>query len=104
MSDFTVVTMVLQCIERTPKSSVNLNLGDVANHIVIDRRKFSDYALNPNHPRGSNKAHVFERMLGFSQHNYEYLLQQIEELALETEAQVGGNDVHCQRYTVDIEM
>lgn len=39
-------------------------LNELADQLSIDERKFKDYALNPKHPDGKNKAEVFKLVLG----------------------------------------
>jgi hypothetical protein len=81
-----------------------MKLGDVVNRIVIDPRKLTEYALNPNNPKGADKAVMFERHLGFTKDNYLLLLQQIESKVLNSEAILQTTDVHGQRYQVDLEI
>ena len=81
-----------------------MKLGDVVSRIVIDPRKLTEYALNPDNPRGANKAVMFERHLGFTKDNYQLLLQQIESKALNAEATLQTTDIHGQRYQVDLEI
>ncbi len=81
-----------------------MKLGDFVSRIVIDRRKLTEYALNPDNPNGADKAVMFQRHLSYNQDNYELLLQQITEQALNAEAVLGRNDEHGQRYQVDLEI
>ncbi len=81
-----------------------MNLGDVVSRIVIDPRKLTEYALNPDNPRGADKAVMFERHLGFTKDNYQLLLQQIESKVLDSEAILLTTDIHGQRYQVDLEI
>ena len=69
---------------------------------VIDSKKIYDYALNPNHPVGGNKARVFGSALGYNQSNGEGLIAQIYENLPQNEAITGQNDQFGQRYTVDM--
>lgn len=62
----------------------------------------TEYALNPNHPVGGNKAKVFESALGYNQSNADDLMRQIYEKLPSSEAVVGKLDQYGQRYTVDI--
>ena len=73
---------------------IYIKLGDVVNRIVIDPRKLTEYALNPDNPRGADKAVMFQRHLGFTKDNYQLLLQQIESKALLSEATLQTTDVH----------
>lgn len=81
-----------------------MNLGDVVSRIVIDPRKLTEYALNPDNPRGADKAVMFERHLGFTKDNYQLLLQQIEMKVINSEATLQSTDIHGQRYQVDLEI
>ena len=79
-----------------------MKLGDIVNRVVIDPRKLTKYALNPEHPLGSHKAYIFERMLGFTPDNYEVLLEQIKQAVLFAEAYLKRTDAHGSHYTVDL--
>lgn len=79
-----------------------MKLGDFVNCVVIDSRKFTHYALNPNSPRGRNKALHFENVLGFTKENYKELLLQIESKALQADATFHSEDKFGKRYTVDL--
>jgi hypothetical protein len=48
-----------------------------ANRGIIDPRKLTEYALNPAHPVGGNKARVFESALGFTKNNADDLMGQL---------------------------
>lgn len=74
----------------------------MAERLVIDHRKFIEYALNPNHPTGGDKARVFARALGYTKDNYHALVQQIETTALTSEARVSLTDIHGTHYWVDL--
>lgn len=81
-----------------------MKLGDVVARVAIDSRKLTEYALNPDNPRGADKAVMFQRHLGFTKDNYQLLLQQIESKVLDSEATLQTTDVHGQRYQVDLEI
>nr|WP_285858223.1 T7SS effector LXG polymorphic toxin [Bacillus safensis] len=72
------------------------------NKATIDPRKLTDYALNPNHPVGGNKAKVFESALGYNQSNARQLMEQIQKNLASTTATLGKVDQYGQRYTVDM--
>jgi hypothetical protein len=59
-----------------------MKLGDIVISVVIDTRKLTEYALNPDNPVGGDKALMFQLHLGFTRENYEILLQQIQTKAL----------------------
>jgi hypothetical protein len=82
-----------------------LKLKDVVSRIEIDPRKLVEYALNPNSQSGgASKAILFERCLGFTQENYEVLLEQIQEKALDAEASISKLNEYGQRYQVNLEI
>ncbi len=81
-----------------------MKLREIVTRLVIPPRKLTDYALNLENPVGRDKAFMFQRHLGFTQDNYELLMAQISEQALDNEAVLGRNDEHGQRYTVDLEI
>jgi hypothetical protein len=68
----------------------------------IDTRKLTDYALNPDHPVGRNKARVFEATTGFNRENHASLLEQLHQGVRHQPAESGRADQYGQRYTVDI--
>src|SRR5690606_37171890 len=73
-----------------------------ANKAIIDPRKLTEYALNPNHPVGGNKARVFESALGFTQNNADDLMRQIRQGVMEHTPVPGKIDQFGTRFTVDI--
>lgn len=75
-----------------------MKLGKIVSRLSINRRKFRDYALDPDNPVGRNKALVFQRCLGYDKGNYEGLLAQIETQVLDCEAITMQLDEHGQRY------
>lgn len=81
-----------------------MKLKEVVHNIRIDPRKLTEYALNPNNPKGANKAIMFERHLGLTRDNYELLLEQINAQALEAETMFQSSDQHGERYQVDLEI
>lgn len=73
-----------------------------AGRVVIDQAKLTEYALNPNHPVGGNKAQVFRSALGYDQTNAEALAAQLRAGVAQTPATPGVADAYGQRFTVDI--
>ena len=69
------------------------NVGNAS----IDSRKLTDYALNPEHPVGGNKAKVFESALGYNKSNAEEFMQQIYEKLPGGRATLGKLDEFGQR-------
>ena len=73
-----------------------------AESAIIDSRKLTEYALNPNHEVGKHKAKVFESALGYNQSNADELILKIKQGLKENPAQLGKKDQYGQRYTVNI--
>lgn len=70
----------------------------------IDAKKLEAYALNADHPVGSNKARRFKAALGFDQSNAEELAAAIQAALPDGEAVKGLLDKHGQRYSVDMKL
>ncbi len=81
-----------------------MRLADIVTRLVIDPRKLTEYALNPDSPWGRHKAVVFEQALGITRQNYTDLLTQIEQQALEAQATFHSEDEFGRRYTVDLQI
>ncbi len=99
----TLYSAYLKAITQRLKITL-MKLRDVATEIVIDSRKLTDYALNPDNPKGADKAVMFEGHLGFTRNNYQLLLDRIKANVLDAEAIVQKQDIHGQRYQVDLEI
>lgn len=54
-----------------------MKLRELVNEVIIDSRKLTDYALDPENPKGKDKAAMFARYLGYTKDNYQSLLDQI---------------------------
>jgi len=81
-----------------------MKLREVASQVVIDPRKLTEYALNPDAPRGCHKARVFEQVLGYTRENYKHLLRQIEAQAPEAEVRLHSRDGFGRRYMADLQI
>ena len=79
-----------------------MKLGEIVRHLFIDPSKLISYSLNKNHKDGGDKAIMFEQHLGFTQDNYQLLLEQIQSKAMDAEVVIGYSDEYGQRYRVDI--
>ncbi len=69
-----------------------------AEQAIIDGRKLADYALNPSHPVGGNKAKVFEKALGYTKDNADQLLAKIRQGVKDNPALAGKVDEFGRRY------
>lgn len=81
-----------------------MRLKDLVDSAFIDPRKLTDYALSPDNPKGKNKALMFERHLGYTQNNYQSLLDQVQAKAFEAEAIPQQEDQYGRRYQTDLEI
>ena len=73
-------------------------------YAIVDIRKLRDYCLNPDSPRGGNKARVFASALGLTAADAPVLRTKLLAIALMATAHLGECDIYGQRYTVDFEM
>lgn len=73
-----------------------------ADKAEIDPAKITEYALNPEHPVGGNKARVFEATTGHSRSNAPDLISQIQDGVMNNSATAGKVDEHGARFTVDM--
>ena len=78
-----------------------MKLADIADRIIIEPRKLTHYALNPNSPEGRHKALLFERVLGYTAENYTELVYQLEAKSPQAEIRFHSKDVFGKRYTAD---
>jgi hypothetical protein len=67
---------------------------------IVDIEKLRDYCLDPNHPRGRNKARVFAAH-GVHSRDAEELRQALLWAAVNAEASVGMVNLYGQRYIID---
>ena len=73
-------------------------------HAIVEIRKLRDYCLNPDNPRGSNKARVFAAVLGLTATDAEQLRTALLHAAHTGDAVAGELDMYGQRYTIDFTM
>jgi hypothetical protein len=71
---------------------------------IVDIRKLRDYCLNPDNPRGSNKARVFAAALGLTAADATILQNALLDAARHNEAVSGELDAYGQRYIIEFEM
>ena len=70
--------------------------------IYIDIRKLRDYCLNPHHPVGKHKAHVFSSQLGIGRNDARLLKQKIIEKMKDVEIEWAHEDTLGKRFTADL--
>jgi hypothetical protein len=78
---------------------MRLPSGDRA---IVEMRKLLEYCLNPQHPRGRNKARVFASV-GIREADADELRAALL-AAARGESETGARNVYGQRYVVDFEM
>jgi hypothetical protein len=81
-----------------------MKLRELVDATIIDPRKLTDYALDPENPKGKDKAVMFEKYLGYTKDNYQSLLDQINDLVLDAAAIPQNQDQFGTRYRVDLEI
>jgi hypothetical protein len=70
----------------------------------FDDRKLTEYALNPEHPVGGNKARVIKSRTGLGLEGAAEVKRQILEKAPAAEPIMGDTDEHGTRWKVDVEL
>jgi len=68
----------------------------------FDDRKLTDYALNPEHPVGKNKARVIQSATGLGQADAQNVKQQILEQVGDGPPTEGKRDQHGDRWNKDV--
>lgn len=76
----------------------------IPNHRIaeIDPRKLLDYALNPDHEIGKNKARRFKAALGFDRQNADLLMQAILQGVGKIDAAYVGTTRYGRVFTIDM--
>jgi hypothetical protein len=75
-----------------------------AEQAQVDMRKLVDYALNSEHPEGSDKALVFASALGITTNHAELLRDALLKAIQAEDAIIGEKNEFGQRYRIDFEM
>ncbi|WP_017295022.1 DUF6883 domain-containing protein [Geminocystis herdmanii] len=81
-----------------------MKLKDIVSQIHIPLTKITGYALKLNHPSGRDKAYMFKKHLGYTQDNYAFLIEQIEEMALTANAIECPSNEHGRIFQVDLQI
>src|SRR5690625_1708604 len=74
-----------------------------ANRAIVGIRKIEAYCLNPNHPRGTHKARVFESALALRAEDTRELREELLRRAVTEPALTAGADEFGTRYVIDFE-
>ena len=72
-----------------------------AEKAVIELDKFTEYALNPDHPSGRHKARVFVSALGLTIKDAVFLQEQVRRIVLNQEAEPEPPSQYGERYVID---
>jgi hypothetical protein len=70
---------------------------------LVDLQKLRGYCLNPEHPRGRNKARVFAAV-GIRQQDAEEVRGALRAAAIDAEARQGESELYGRRYVVDFDL
>lgn len=70
----------------------------------VDMRKLRDYCLNPQSPKGRDKARVFASVLGLNRDSCELLQDALLHAAATSVCEPGEVDDYGHRYTLRFEM
>jgi hypothetical protein len=68
---------------------------------IIPMEKLVDYCLNPDHPRGKDKARVFASVLGITQNNASQLATLVQQAAVNGEVSKETTTAFGRYYRVD---
>lgn len=68
---------------------------------IIDRRKLTDYCLNPNHPDGRHKARVFESALGLNLNDVDVLETALLKSISQYDAVEDKQNKYGTKYVID---
>ncbi|MFA6240811.1 MAG: DUF6883 domain-containing protein [Candidatus Hydrogenedentales bacterium] len=71
---------------------------------VVDMRKLRDYCLNPQSPKGRDKARVFASVLGLNQNDADTLKEVLLRAAAAEDCTPGEQDEYGRRFTIRFEM
>lgn len=82
----------------TPTTPVKPNFENPG----FDDRKLTEYALNPDHPVGGNKAKVIESATGLTKEDAAAVKQQILDQVKQGEPITGKVDEHGSRFAKDV--
>jgi filamentous hemagglutinin len=82
---------------RGPESFIEGDRLVNADRAQLDPRKITEYALNPEHPVGGNKARVFEAATGSNKSNAPELISPLQAEVANNPPTPGKVDVHGGR-------
>lgn len=68
---------------------------------VVPLEKFTEYALNPQHPSGRHKARVFQAARGLTLADAAFLQETVRQIASANEATSQNPRSYGERYVID---
>lgn len=71
-------------------------------NVEIDRRKISEYAMNPDHPRGQHKLEVINSATGLTAKDTDLIETQIRDGVKNGTPVAGKDDQYGRRWSVDV--
>lgn len=71
---------------------------------IVPLEKFTEYALNPEHPTGRHKARVFNAVLGLTLDDAPFLQATVQHIAETGDAVPQEPTPYGQRYVIDFEL
>ena len=71
---------------------------------VVEIGKFAEYSLNPEHPTGRHKAHVFQSILGLTLKDAAYLQEKVRDVARTRDAAPESPTFYGHRYVIDFDL
>lgn len=75
--------------------------GDKA---FVPVEKFTEYSLNPEHPTGRHKAHVFKVKLGITLEDVDFMVAKVQAMAADHEATEQTPIAYGRRFVIDFEL
>ena len=75
-----------------------------ADRAIVPLEKFTEYALNPEHPSGRHKARVFRTTLGLTLEDAAFLQATIQATARTHDATPEAPTAYGDRYVIDFEL
>jgi hypothetical protein len=73
-------------------------------HAIVEDRKVIEYMLNPMHPVGGPKAHLFDALLGLNASNWQVLRDALQMAASYEDAIEGRASPFGQKYELRFQM
>jgi hypothetical protein len=73
-----------------------------AKNTEIPTAKLTNYSLDPNHPKGKDKARVFQSALGYNQSNYQALIDNVNRNLHTAPAYFKGSTPYGDKYEVTL--